>query len=84
MRFWSLTRCGLTPVKGRASFRSFRAAVAVCGLPRPFVRIERPRQHPFLSIGFDFYGPVRGCATGEPLFRCYFCFDLFRPRDARW
>lgn len=83
MRFWSLCRLGVVPVEGRASFRAFRAAVSVCGLPRPFVRVERPRQRPYLSLGLDFYGPVRG-VSGDLLFRCSFTLDLFRPRDASW
>lgn len=72
MRFWSLCRSGLCPVDGRPSFRAFRAAVSVCGLPRPFVCIEGlPGRRRWVSVGLQFY-------SGS-LYRCRFSLDLFPP-----
>lgn len=84
MKFWTLCRCGFRPLDGRPSWRVFRAAVAVCGLPRPFVRPEgRPGHGHWLSVGLEFYGPTRGAATGKKLFRCYFEVRLFPVRSER-
>lgn len=82
MLFWSLTRCGLLPVSGRGSWRAFRCAVSVCGLPRPFVRRSFDRSSRWFEFGVSFFGPARGAATGELLFRCWFVSRRFlvRPR----
>lgn len=83
VRFWSLSRCGLSPVSGRGSLRVLCAAVRVCGLPRPFVRRTSNRRDGWWEAGLDFWGPVRGAATGALLFRC--CLSVrVSPVRPRW
>lgn len=71
LRFWSLGRSGLFPVSGRPTLRTFRAAVASCGLPRLAFDVGADRTHRFLEVGLQFYS--------GPLFRCHFTV-----RSMRW
>lgn len=71
LRFWSLTRSGLTPVSGRPTLRAFRAAWASCGRPQLVFELTADRTHRFLEVGLQFH-------SGK-LFRC-----LFSTRSFRW
>lgn len=70
MRFWSLGRSGLFSVSGRPTLRTFRAAVASCGLPRLVFDLNADRTHRFLEVGLQFH-------SGD-LFRCHFTVRSFR------
>lgn len=87
VRFWSLSRGGLAPV-GCLLLRPWpvlRAAVASCGLPRPFLRFEL--QTPAEAGGYDGRG-LRLAAglvfSSGGLFRCEFAVSRAVDRRAFW
>lgn len=75
LSFWSLGKFGLFPVSGRPSWRAFRAAVSVCGLPRLCVSL---RDASGWSLGPDGRWSRSVCSSvslefsGRGLFRCWF------------
>lgn len=71
VKFWSLTKCGLSPVEGPATCRQFRAALNSCGRPIPFLYrtyLGLPTRQRVISFGFDFM------SAGQ--FRCSFAIYI--------